>query len=82
MMCRFLNADFELSLRCPIDRVNHTVRFQAHPQLRNYALDVVACDAAAGEGEPSCGKACRGLVESGKYWHEIYPASVGFSGNQ
>jgi hypothetical protein len=28
-MCRFLSLDFEDNLKCPVDRANHTVRFQA-----------------------------------------------------
>ena len=44
-MCRFLSLDFEYTLKCPVDRANHTVRFQAFPQLRGHALDVVECDA-------------------------------------
>jgi hypothetical protein len=43
-MCRFLSADFEYALKCPVDHENHTVRFQAYPQLRGHALDVVECD--------------------------------------
>ena len=81
-MCRFLSLDFEHTLRCSIDRMNHTVRFQAYPQLRDHVLDVVACDAVPRAGELRCGKACRGLVESGMYWQEIYPESVSFGANQ
>ena len=33
-MCRFLSLDFEYDLKCPVDRANHTVRFQAFPHLR------------------------------------------------
>ena len=33
-MCRFLSLDFEYNLKCPVDKANHTVRFQAFPQLR------------------------------------------------
>jgi hypothetical protein len=40
-MCRFLSLEFEYNLKCPVDRANHTVRFQAFPQLRGHALDVV-----------------------------------------
>jgi hypothetical protein len=39
-----LSADFEYALKCPVDHENHTVRFQAYPQLRGHALDVVECD--------------------------------------
>jgi hypothetical protein len=61
---------------------NHTVRFQAYPQLRAHALDVVACDAKPQVAELRCGKACRGLLESGEYWQDIYPESATFTANQ
>jgi hypothetical protein len=82
MMCRFLSADFEFSLRCPIDRLSHSVRLQAYPQLRGHTLDVVACDGAALVEQPMCNKACRGLLESSEYWQRIYPESATFAGNQ
>ena len=44
-MCHFLSLDFEFTLKCPIDKHNHTVRFQAYPELRRHLLDVVECDA-------------------------------------
>src|SRR5215472_6589212 len=40
-MCRFLSLDFEYNLKCPVDKQNHTVRFQAFPHLRGHVLDVV-----------------------------------------
>ena len=76
MMCRFLSADFELSLRCPVDRCKHQVRFQSYPQLREHTFDVVACDAVAGNVRFTCGKNCRALIESAHYWQRIYPESV------
>jgi hypothetical protein len=82
MMCRFVSADFELSLRCPIDRLSHSVRLQAYPQLRGHALDVLACDDAPLVEQPICNKACRGLLESGEYWQRIYPVSATFQGRQ
>lgn len=75
-MCRFLPADFELSLKCPVDKQKHTVRFQAYPQLRGHALDVVSCNAKPRVEQLTCGKACRGLLESGEYWQRIYPESA------
>jgi hypothetical protein len=66
-MCRFLFLDFEYSLKCPVDRANHTVRFQAFPQLRGHALDVVECDAKPQIDQLACGKACRGLLDYGEY---------------
>lgn len=79
MMCRFLSADFELSLKCPVDKTARKVRFQAYPQLRDHSLDVVACDAVAEVGRLTCGKNCRALIESGHYWQRIYPESVGYT---
>ena len=79
MMCRFLNADFELALKCPVDQSNHHVRFQAYPQWRDHGLDIVACDAATGVEELTCGKNCRALLESGHYWQRIYPESVTYT---
>ena len=70
-MCRFLSADFELSIRCPVDKRSHNVRLQAYPQLRHHVLDVVDCDAFARGAEISCGKNCRALIESGAYWQRI-----------
>ena len=40
-MCRFLSLDFEYDLKCPVDKANHKVHFQAFPQLRGQALEVV-----------------------------------------
>jgi hypothetical protein len=80
-MCRFLSLDFEYTLKCPVDRKNHTVRFQAYPQLRSHALDVVDCDAKPLAAELRCGKACLGLVESGEYWQTMYPESATFAGS-
>jgi hypothetical protein len=82
MMCRFLSLDFDYSLKCPVDRTMHTVKLQAYPQLRGHALDVVACDAVAQIDQLTCGKACRGLLESGAYWQKIYPKSATFAGSQ
>lgn len=82
MMCRFISADFELSVRCPVDRCNHQVRFQAYPQLRDHTLDVVACDAAPDIDKFTCGKNCRALIESAHYWQRIYPESVGYMQGQ
>lgn len=79
MMCRFLSADFELSVKCPVDQSNHTVRFQAYPQLRDHALDVVACDAVAAVDRLTCGKNCRALLESGHYWQRVYPESATYT---
>ena len=82
MMCRFLSADFEFSLKCPIDKTKHTVRFQAYPQLRGHCLDVVECDAKPRIDQLTCGKACRLLLESGEYWDRTYPESVRYAHNQ
>ena len=82
MMCRFLNADFQLSLQCPVDKNNHNVRFQAYPQLRDHALDVVVCDAAPEVDKLTCGKNCRALLESGHYWQRMYPESAIYSHDQ
>jgi hypothetical protein len=79
MMCRFLSADFELSLKCPLDQRQHTVRFQAYPQLRGHTLDVVGCDSKPQVEQLTCGKVCRGLLESGEYWQTIYPDSATFT---
>jgi hypothetical protein len=81
-MCRFLSLDFEYPIKCPIDRKSHLVRFQAGPQLRGHALDVVECDGKPQLDQPGCGKACRGLLESGAYWQKIYPESATFSVSQ
>jgi hypothetical protein len=45
-------------------------------------LDVVACDAVAQIDQLTCGKACRGLLESGAYWQKIYPELAIFAGSQ
>ncbi len=81
-MCRFLSADFELSLRCPIDKTKHEVRFQAYPQLRGHGLDIVACDAAPDVEQLTCGKNCRALLERGHYWQRIYPESAVYTQTQ
>ena len=81
-MCRFLSLDFEYNLKCPVDKQNHTVRFQAFPHLRGHALDVVECDAKPQVDQLTCGKACRGLLESGEYWETMYPESATFAHNQ
>jgi hypothetical protein len=75
-MCHFLFLDFEYSLKCPVDEQNHTVRFQAFPQLRGRVLDVAECDTKPQVDQLTCGKACRGLLESGDYWRSIYPESA------
>ncbi|HUF41982.1 MAG TPA: hypothetical protein VMR20_08515 [Verrucomicrobiae bacterium] len=81
-MCRFLSLDFEHTLQCPVDKKAHTVRFQAYPQLRGHSLDVVECDAKPQVDQLSCGKACRGLLESIEYWQKIYPESATFAASQ
>jgi hypothetical protein len=81
-MCRFLSADFEYALKCPVDHESHTVRFQAYPQLRGHALDVVECDGKSPIDQLTCGKACRGLLESGEFWQRIYPQSATFAVSQ
>jgi hypothetical protein len=81
-MCRFLSLDFEYSIKCPVDKTNHSVRFQAFPQLRGHALDAVACDGAPLVERPSCNKACRSLLESSHYWQRMYPESVGYTQSQ
>jgi hypothetical protein len=78
-MCRFLSLDFEYTLKCPVDRETHTVKFQVYPQLRGHALDVVRCDAQPRVEQLACGKACRGLLESGAYGQTIYPESAAFA---
>jgi hypothetical protein len=82
MMGRFLCANFELSIRCPVDKSHHSVRFQAYPQLRDPTLDVVACDAAPVGELLTCGKNCRALLESGHYWQRIYPESALYTQSQ
>ena len=54
----------------------------AFPQLRGHALDVVECDAKPQVDQLTCGKACRGLLESGEYWQRIYPESATFTHSQ
>ena len=81
-MCRFLSLDFEYNLKCPVDKQNHTVRFQALAQLRGHALDVVECNAKPQVDQLTCGKACRGLLESGEYWETIYPEAATFAHSQ
>lgn len=78
-MCRFLSLDVNCTLKCPVDKQNHTVRFQAYPQLRGHALDVVECDAKPQIDQLACGQACRELLESGEYWQRIYPATAIYS---
>jgi hypothetical protein len=77
-MCRLLSLDFEYSLKCPVDKQQHTVRFQTYPQLRDRPLDVAECDAKPPVDQLTCGKACRGLLESGVYRQRIYPGSATF----
>jgi len=81
-MCRFLSLDFKCELKCPADQVNHKVHFQAFPKLRGQALEVVGCDAKSGLGLLTCGKICRGLLESGAYWQSIYPDSAVYTQSQ
>ena len=81
-MCRFLSLDFECSIRCPVDKSDRSVKFQAFPQLRGHALDVVSCDAAPPLEPLNCNKACRSLLESGHYWRKMYPESVVYTQNQ
>ena len=81
-MCRFLSLDFECTLRCPIDKSDHKVRFQAWPSLRGHALDVVDCDAAPDVEHLTCAKNCRALLESGHYWQTMYPDSVQYAESQ
>jgi hypothetical protein len=81
-MCRFLFLDFEFTLKCPIDKHNHTVRFQAYPELRRHPLDVVECDATPQVDQLTCGKACRLLLETGAYWQRTYPDSAVYSHSQ
>ena len=81
-MSRFLSADFEYALKCPVDHENHTVRFQAYPELRDHALDVVKCDGKISTEQFTCGKACGGLLESGEFWQRIYPESATFARSQ
>ncbi|HLN87963.1 MAG TPA: hypothetical protein VK200_15900 [Candidatus Limnocylindrales bacterium] len=81
-MCRFLSLDFEYELKCPVDKASHKVQFQPFPQLRGQALDVVGCDAKRRLELLSCGKICRGLLESGTYWQRIYPESAVYTQSQ
>ena len=81
-MCRFLSLDFECTLRCPVDKSDHKVRFQAWPGLCGHALDVVACDAKPTVDQLTCAKNCRALLESGHYWQRIYPESVQYVQSQ
>ena len=78
----FYPSIFEYSLKCPVDKQNHTVRFQAFPQLRGHKLDVVECDAQPYVDQLTCGKECRGLLESGEYWQRIYPEAATFAHSQ
>ena len=71
-MCRFLSLDFEYTLKCPVDKENHTVRFQAYPQLRQHPLDVVECDAKPQVDQLTCGA----------YWQRTYPESAVYSHSQ
>jgi hypothetical protein len=82
MMCRFLSADFELSIKCPVDKLDHSVRFQAYPQLRGHSLDVINCDASPGVDQLTCAKACRALIEDGEYWQRTYPESAVYTQGQ
>jgi hypothetical protein len=43
---------------------------------------VVECDAKPQVDQLTCGKACRGLLESGEYWQRIYPESATFTHSQ
>ena len=81
-MCRFLSLDFEYDLRCPIDKARHKVHLQAFPQPRGEALEVVDCDAKPQVTLLTCGKICRGLIESSEYWQRIYPDSVVYTKRQ
>jgi hypothetical protein len=81
-MCRFLSLDFEFDLNCPVGQVHHKVHFQAFPQLRGEALEVVECDAKPQVMLLTCGKICRGLIESSEYWQRIYPDSAVYTQSQ
>ena len=77
MMCRFLSADFELSLKCPVDKTKHrrpipslsrscaTIRWMSSPAMPRPIVEQL-----------TCGKNCRALLESGHYWQRIYPESA------
>jgi len=82
MTCRFLSLDFEYPVKCPVDKTNHVVRFQAYPQLRGHSLDVIACDRASRLEQLTCGKACRALLETGEYWQRTYSESAVYSRSQ
>jgi hypothetical protein len=45
-------------------------------------LDVIECDARPAADQLTCGKACRGLLESGEYWQHIYPDSATYAHSQ
>lgn len=81
-MCRFLSLDFEYEMKCPVNKANHKVHFQAFPQLRGQALEVVGCDAKPRRELLICGRICRGLLESGEYWQRIYPESAVYTQSQ
>jgi hypothetical protein len=81
-MCQFLSLDLKYALKCPVDKDNRTVTVQAYPQLRGHSLDVVECDGKSRVEQFTCGKACRGLLESGEFWQRIYPESATFASSQ
>ena len=74
--------DFEYNLKCPVDKQTTRSDFRPYPQLRGHALDVVECDAKPQVDQLTCGKACRGLLESGEYWQRIYPESATYTHSQ
>jgi hypothetical protein len=43
---------------------------------------VVECDAKPLVDQLTCGKACRGLLESGEYWRRTYPEIAAFTHSQ
>ncbi len=71
-MCRFGCLDFDYSLKCPVDKAVHEVRFHAYPHLRGHTLHVIACSAVAEVERLTCGKQCRALLEAGHYWQRIH----------
>ena len=56
------------------------MRLQAYPQLRGHSLDGRVRRKSRGE-QFTCGKVCRGPLESGEFWQRIYAELATFALN-
>jgi len=63
-MAKSVSVRFDYQLKCPVDRVEQTVRFQAGPQ----ALDVISCTGVSEIVQSRCAKLCPRAAEIQEFW--------------